>query len=1381
MPGIPPYQKAHPMKLLRPLVAALALAPLPAICPGRAAELKLLLPLGRTAYQTNERIDVSVVRSSAGGLQAGPLQLLVDGEDGSRAEFAFALPAVEGKPAVATEHLHLNGALLRPGKYTLHAAADGASAEAAIDVHSHVRRSSFKTIDWGSRAAGPEQAVLGDDGMGFNLVLWAYGGNDPDAMIRGGLDSMRCCAMSGGNTIDLRRECDWSDPYALGGGIARLSHAAFEDRTRPNCLGVHIYDEALLTEVKDPTDPSGKRMARTGVPAQERSYRAAFGKEPPKLADMHFDRAEDVARWAEYNRWRLGLLEAAWKLSCFSIRAADPGFLPVNQDEWAWQAFDAGYYFNINRPFPVVSRHALYDYKPGGIFAPPFSFEFGRIRDLHKPEWYLPVWGCGRPDLYRAEQYLSFINNLQGAAKPPDLLAHRPSRTPAAEGIAAVNKAMARFGTVFDTLPVTRPPVAVLYSMSNNLHGRTRDSTESYRGNGHFQHLLYLYIASKILHIPLFPVVEEDVLDGTLADRHKVVLLAGIDYLDPKVVAKLRTFRARGGTVLLSDDSKVAVPGAVPFHFPADGLKLIADMDRWAAGAQWGKWSGAVYANSYFKAAQGVARELRPRLEALGVRPFFDCDQPGVVASRQAQADVEYLFAVNATPDFDSFGWYFLRPVTAALRLPDDGRPVYDALLGGSLAGEFRKEDGALAGTFRFGPGQMRVFARTARPVGGVQVLAPVVSRDYTAAHDPIRVELTAVLVDDCGRPLCGPVPLRVEVTDPLHARRYDLYRATERGVLRLTLPLAANDPPGEWTVTVTELLAGTHGEAHFTCEAAEGCAALAGATRRAVLFGPDRDNLFRFFRTHKDLTILKGSSPWDGPVAERLAKVLAPWDIRCKVVAAADVKRREPTPEEKPTWVDAAGAFDIRGPAVVLGNPDDNLLLRHLRDQKFLPYNPVKDQFPGRGRGFLAWQRDGLAYWGEESVTLVAYDEAGMAEAVGTAYEIATGMEPLTPLALPDRATVLSGATAPRIPPTAATAWHVAFPDRVAALKAVPGGVVALSADGTLRLVRGNGKVAWEKLLDGGESWSLDVARDGSLIAVGTGHRLLAFDLAGKPLFDVAADDCPAHDPRRADGIRFVAVAPDASGVLAGTTANIFTDTAWRASHALALYGPRGERRWSAVSPEERASDKVTVNYLGATFARDGKKAVVLTETTTQGKNEVATRHMARLLDVASGRLGLSLDGTVCVPSGEDLLVADGESQVVELSPAREKVLGRLDCGKAGPVALAPAGDLLAVGTEADGYVHFVQGVSGTLDGKGWRHQEPTRIVKAVLAGPHRLAVVYWGGSLQVFRQDGNCACEQPFAQDVTAAAWEGGRLVVGLADGSLRALETGEKQGRR
>jgi hypothetical protein len=1357
----------------------LGLLPFATACPAGAAELRILLPLGRVAYQTNEWIDVSVVRTAADGLREGTLALSLTGPDGGKLNFTFAARPASGSPAVATEHLHLNGALLRPGKYRLDVAGDGATATTPLEVCSHVRASSFKTIDWASHASKHEQATLGEDSMGFNLMLYAYGGLDPDELIRGGLDYMRNCTLGGWHYMDLRRECDWSDPYVLGGGIARASKQAFEDRTRPNCLGVHLYDEPLLAEVKDPADPEGKRLVRYGVPAQERSFRATFGADAPRFADMHFDRPEDARRWAEYNRWRLLLLEAAWKLAGHAVQSVEPDFLPISQTQWAWQAFDAGYYFNVNRPFPVVSRHALYDYKHGGDFSPSFAFEFGRIRDLQKPEWYLPMWGSGHTDLYRAEQYLSFMENLQGAAKPPDLHAHRPSRTPVAEGIVETNRVMRGLGTVFETLPVTRPEVAVLYSMSHNLHERTRDSMDSYRGNRHFQHLLYLYIAGKQLHVPLFPVVEEDVLDGTLAAHHKVVILAGIDYLDPPVAAKLDAFRAGGGTVLLSDDSKVELAGAVRFPFPQEGLRLIADMDHWAAEGEWARWTETVYTHRYFKEAEGVAAALRPKLEALGVRPVLDCDRPGVVASREACGDIEYLFTVNATPDPDTFGWYFLHGTEATLGLPADDRPVYDALQGGSLAREFRSNNGRLTGTFRFGPGQMRVFARTARPIGGVLVLTPLLSRDYTAARQPIQVELTAVLVDEQRQPLCGSAPLHIEVIDPLKTKRYDLYRATDRGVLRLALPLAANDPAGEWQVIVHDLLGNTEGRAAFTYRPPTECAALAGATRRAVMFGRDRDNVFRFFRNHKDLILVIGANPFDAVAAERLAKVLEPWDIRCQTIKAADVKRHVPTAAEKPTWVDAGGSFDLRGPAVLLGNPDDNPLIRHLRDQKFLPYAPVKDQFPGRGRGMLAWQREGLAYFGHESLTLIAYDDAGMAEAVGTAHEIAAGLEPLTPLVLPDTAAVTAATHAPGHAPAAAVAWQTRLPDRIVAMRALPKGVVVLCADGTLAVLRPDGSTAWREALAGGEAWSLDVSHDGGVLAVSSGHQLYLYDVGGKRFREVTVR--PPDAGTRDEGVGIMRLTPDGTHVfLALGRYHLLKDAkgkdSWTFGTTLCLCDQKGRKAWEVGGVDEKSHQpRLPERCLAAAFAADGKKLVLLTEQRGGEKTE----RKAQVLDAATGQFGTKLAGVTHVlgePRGANLLLSDSDSKLLLFSPIQERIVGELDCAGAGPVACASAGAGIVIGTEADGGVRLVKAVGGKLPDQAlWQNRVETKIVKSVSASGGRVAVTYWGGTLRLFDGNGKVRHEQVLPQDVTTTAWVGGRLVVGLADGTVLSLDAG------
>ena len=104
---------------------------------------------------------------------------------------------------------------------------------------------------------------------------------------------------------------------------------------------------------------------------------------------------------------------------------------------------------------------------------------------------------------------------------------------------------------------------------------------------------------------------------------------------------------------------------------------------------------------------------------------------------------------------------------------------------------------------------------------------------------------------------------------------------------------------------------------------------------------------------------------------------------------------------------------FDVQGPVVLLGTPEDNPLIQFTKKERFLPYTPDATTFPGRGRGMLAWQRDAMGA-GQESITLVAYDAAGMSEAVGTLYEATAGMEPLTHFQPPRAAAITAATKAP-------------------------------------------------------------------------------------------------------------------------------------------------------------------------------------------------------------------------------------------------------------------------------------------------------------------------------------------------------------------------------
>src|SRR5262249_37375305 len=181
-----------------------------------------------------EWIDVSVVRSEAKDLGGGAITLTLAGADGSQVVAAFPVEPLVGKvkPSV-THHYHLSGWLIRPGKYKLTAAWEGQKATTDIEIYSHLRQSSFRLVNWG-KSKGKEQLAQGEDGLGFNTFYGHYGQDEEANFIRGGVDFIANCVMSGGHQMDLRLECDWSDPLVVRGGTRRVVRRAFMDRTRPN-------------------------------------------------------------------------------------------------------------------------------------------------------------------------------------------------------------------------------------------------------------------------------------------------------------------------------------------------------------------------------------------------------------------------------------------------------------------------------------------------------------------------------------------------------------------------------------------------------------------------------------------------------------------------------------------------------------------------------------------------------------------------------------------------------------------------------------------------------------------------------------------------------------------------------------------------------------------------------------------------------------------------------------------------------------------------------------------------------------------------------------------------------------------------------------------
>jgi hypothetical protein len=1388
-----------------------------------ASKLALLFPLNRKAYQTNERIEVSVIRSGAAALPAEELTLRLTGEDQSKLEFQFDVPAVpvEGKEARRTEHLYLNGWLLRPGNYTVEVAtAGGTPVQAPVEIHSHLRKSSFRLGDWGSRADAKkgDQAVMGEDGMGFNILYPAYGGLNPDDTIRAGVDYMWNCTMSGAHQMDIRMECDWSDPVVLSGGTARVVRRALQDRVNPNAVGVHFYDEPGLTWHKH---PGTGEMTPHNIPAQDRAYKAAFAKEMKSYDKIDPKNAADVRAWQHWGRWKEAFMDAAWKHASYGVREVRSDMIPATQSVYGWNAFTDGYYFNVVRSLPVMSGHGGYDDFGGGYFNPSYTFEFGRMRDLDKPNWYLPAWYQGMPsDRFRLEQYLSFMGNLQGMFKPPDQTVHRPSTCPTSAGIVESNKLMGRLGTIFTTMKPTRPEVAILYSLSQCLDAQTKDMKDNYTGAKHGRDKTLLpYIAGKMTHVALFPIVEEDVTDGTLAAHHRAVLLPGINYLEPKVIAALETYIENGGHVLVSDDSQVKIKGATPLGLAIDTTHFDKIGKLWES-KNFEELSKVNTTGALLRAAVPLAKKLQEHYTKLGIKPEFDCDNPEVAVSRQASGDIEYLFAVNATFDEGVAGMNSIKPATATLKLPGDGRPVYDAILGGA-AEEF-KGDKALTAAVRFGPGQMRAYARTARPIGSVQALTPVVHKDYTLAKEPVRVEIAAAIADTKGKILAGSAPLQIRLIDPLGGVRYDLHRATERGSLALNLPLAVNDPAGTWKVVVRELLNNTEDTATFTYTPPPQCNAAAGSARRAITFGNDRDNTYRMFRNSKDVTIVIGTAPYHTAAADRITEVLKPWGVTCKVVKATEVKPRpvsielahawcglEPgrvrpelpadlaeihksgqflqkfdkngdgflTREEMPKALEPfferydinndkkldknevaqmtrpnapqQVGFDIPGASIVVGTPNDNVVIDFLQKSRFLPYTTSGADFPGVGRALLAWQRDGVAY-DRESVTLIAYDAKGMTQAVGSLYEAVAGLDPLTPWEPARKNKIVAATKAPTQEPKFQLVWKRVLPDRAVDIKALPGGQTAvLTEDGTLSVVDAQGKNVWAKEIKGGENWALDVAADGSVIAVGATQHVVAFDAKGTQLFDM-----PTTEDARAGAVTFVAVAADGSKVAAGAT-----------NGKLTVFDKAGKRAWTVGGVDPNMKNARPNPYLSGAFGNGGSTLLALTA------NE------GHVVAVADGKVGAKLGGLKgYIPPqrvGSELLVSDGRS--AQFVAADGKVARKVTLPDVGVVSVALAGDDLVIGGESAGAVQRLKAVAAasTPAAALWESKDIRRGVKKVAARKDgTTAVSYWGGLVRVVDAGGVVKAAHPFQQDTTSITWNGDTLVVGLANGKVEGL---------
>jgi len=985
-----------------------------------AVDVSIVMPLKatdaieRSNYQTNERIEVSVIRKDNDDIPAGIMNITLTSDNNSTLSFDFPVLSVKAIDGIAakTEIVYLNGYLLAPGKYTLTTTVNGVNKSREINVYSHIRNSTYKTIWWW----GPNDDAGYQLAKDFNINIFL--GGTGEKTIEAELDILGLMVMGGAHQHDMKLTNDWSDPNVYIGAMQRGIDRTFPFRTMPNAIGSHLHDEPGLTWSIDPVT---EEFGPLEIKQQQNAYLRAFNKKQPHNSTLDINNPEDFDTWKQITEFRVGFMEALWKNTNEQVQKMKPGFLGVTQSMYGWWAMYSGYYFNIARQLPVYSGHGGYDDNCIRDMHPSYTVEISIPRQLDKPVWFLPMWGVASADIYKAEQYMSFITGIQGVATPP----HFNIPSSVNNAVKESNLIMQKYGTIFATPAYTSQDIAILYSKSNQLFGR--NELEPREVNGH------IYLATKMLQFPTNFVLEEDILDGTLANNHQVLLIAALDYLDPAVISSLEQFIDAGGHIYMPMTTKIHINGAVilnadpmgDWEAQYDEVMAITDLDV--------RTAERIKVMSFKKKIESV----EPYMQALKIALTNDriiaplqSSVNTIAVGRQVRGDFDYIMAVNFTPlpDYEGVinngiatGLGGAIPTTTDLTITrDNGRAIYDAINHTQIA-EARMR---LAGSneyyldnVAFGGGDMKIYVLTERPIGGVQIGTASISNDFTRDSNPIRLKASAMIVDTNNRILSGSAPLQIVITDSLGKERFNIYRATEDGVCTIDLPLAANDANGTWTIQVTELISGTSDTMTFNYKTANNIGATAGLAPRAAYITYDEVNIYNFFRNVKDFTVVYGSGEECLAAANRIKDIFTPYNLNITLKSAEEANSARPlTEEELFTWcgnfangmtIDSEGAsnpqvvgYDVPGSVVLIGNARNNPLIAFLVARNVLPYNVTAD-FPGVGNGMLAWNTLTL---GHDVETIIAFgnDEQGLNEAIGNMFTIGIGLHDLNPWVMP-------------------------------------------------------------------------------------------------------------------------------------------------------------------------------------------------------------------------------------------------------------------------------------------------------------------------------------------------------------------------------------------
>jgi|GEM_PF-5157158 len=530
---------------------------------------------------------------------------------------------------------------------------------------------------------------------------------------------------------------------------------------------------------------------------------------------------------------------------------------------------------------------------------------------------------------------------------------------------------------------------------------------------------------------------------------------------------------------------------------------------------------GAARLSFAFSAADAPPAQQAELAEALrtSVRSDIRCDGRRVAIAEFDVPAPARLFALIPTRPQPE-------PLDLTVVLPRGSLKAYDVFQSTEI-GLGTSERGLPVMNVAVPAAQAKLIAVLQSPIGSVTVAPP------KPADGALHIE--ASLADVRGAPVPTPVPATVIVLDESGAEHFRVHRPFVDSSLKLSLPLSANAPPGRWFVRVTELFSQrSHGTPFVLPErkAADGIISAAGPV---MVF--DSRRCVDFLKRARSLLLVSGRGP-SREAARELARGLQRFAVSCEIQQDTEALR-----SESQSITDLA----LPGDAILLGNPADNMLVKHLAQQRLMPVSVDMTELPP-GLAVVFWTRSAFRS-DVQTITICATDEAGLRRGIQSLLKMIDQTADTRPRADRPVKIVEQSTAAPAIQPPPETLpplFTHQMADSATGVAAPQTGRFALAAalSGDLYAVSSTGARVWHTLHDLPVS-SILLPAKGSDPLVVSGPAAALYSVVSAEKWRLAAPD---------GLLAAAAVSPDGQRVAVGTS-----------SGEIAVVNADGTPRWQA------------------------------------------------------------------------------------------------------------------------------------------------------------------------------------------------------------------------